>query len=146
MKEPARFKIDMLLCDYAQVAEGKLFVSGAGWNRTSSPATFGLAIMVHVPYDRANDRLKLIVALEDEEGQPGVLEADGSFEPLGGEWVFEVGRPPGQAKGEAMIAPFALNMQGVPLRADTGFAWRARIDGEPEDPHWRCSFRTRPAQ
>ena len=50
-------KVTMLLADFAQVADGKLTVVGGGWSLTGpEPTPFGIAILVHVPWDQANRR------------------------------------------------------------------------------------------
>ena len=41
----------MMLADYAQVADGKLFISGAGWSTCApGPAPCSVAVIFHVPW------------------------------------------------------------------------------------------------
>ena len=48
---------DMLLADFAQVSDGKLTVVGGGWSLTGPEAVpFGIAILIRVPWDQANQR------------------------------------------------------------------------------------------
>ena len=64
-------KVTMLLADYAQVADGKLTVVGGGWSLTGpEPSPFGIAILVHVPWDQANRRHTLRLELVDADGVP----------------------------------------------------------------------------
>ena len=54
----------MLLADYAQVAEGKLNVIGGGWTITGPlPSPFALALLIEVPWDRANEKHQLRLEL-----------------------------------------------------------------------------------
>ena len=44
-----------LLCDHAVVAEGKLYISGAGWSVTGpDPAPSAIALKLDVPWDLTN--------------------------------------------------------------------------------------------
>ena len=93
----------MLLADYAQVADGKLTVVGGGWSLTGpEPTPFGIAILVHVPWDQANRRHTLRLELVDADGAPVTMPGD---ERGGGRPVvflddieFEVGGPPGSSR------------------------------------------------
>ena len=72
---------DHLLADFAQVADGKLTVVGGGWSLTGpEPTPFGIAILVHVPWDQANRRHTLRLELVDADGQPVMFPVDGEEE------------------------------------------------------------------
>ena len=63
-------KVTMLLADYVQVSDGKLTVVGGGWSLTGpEPTPFGIAILVHVPWDQANRRHTLRLELVDADGR-----------------------------------------------------------------------------
>ena len=48
-------KVTMLLCDSAQVADGKLYILGGGWSFVGpDPAPMALAIKVDVPWTEGN--------------------------------------------------------------------------------------------
>ena len=67
----------MLLADFAQVADGKLTVVGGGWSLTGpEPTPFGIAILVHVPWDQANRRHTLRPPLVHADGLPVTTAAD----------------------------------------------------------------------
>ena len=67
----------MLLADFAQVADGKLTVVGGGWSLTGpEPTPFGIAILVHVPWDQANRRHTLRLELVDADGEPVTVPGD----------------------------------------------------------------------
>ncbi len=62
-------KVTLLLCDAAQVAEGKLYCMGAGWTQTGpGPTTMALGIIVYVPWDRTNAALQLVLELREADG------------------------------------------------------------------------------
>jgi hypothetical protein len=100
----------LLLCDHAAVAEGKLYINGAGWTwlKARTPAPVSLAILVRVGWDEANIQHSLMT----EDGHPA-LNPDG--EPWKAEGFVEVGRPPGMRHGTPLDAPLALNFPAVPL-------------------------------
>lgn len=135
------WSVTTLLCDYAQVADGKLFISGGGWSVVGpGPFTHGLAIKVLVPWGEANRVHVLRAVLQDEDGHPAVLGDAGAE--IRFESQFEVGRPPGLPPGTALDLPMALNIGPIALPAGHGFAWSITIDEGPTD---HVPFRTRAA-
>jgi len=119
----------VLLCDYAEAVNGKLYVMGGGWNvafAADQPMNAALAILVIVPWDQTNARHELRVELVDEDGN--VVEVQEREVRFTGE--FELGRPPGIKAGTSLNAPFAWNLQGLQLPAGS-YEWKLWIDGEP---------------
>lgn len=104
----------LLLCDHAAVADGKLYINGAGWTvvRAHAPASMGLAAVLRINWDETNIRHELAFQLMTEDGRPA-LNPEGS--PWRAEGAIEVGRPPGIRHGTPMIAPMALVFPAVPL-------------------------------
>src|SRR4051794_8751417 len=102
----------LLLADSAQVADGKLYILGGGWNITGpTPVPLALAILVEIPWDRTNERHRLRLELLDADGQPvTVPQPDGTEVPLVVEGEFEVGRPTGLRPGAPINFPFAVNL------------------------------------
>src|SRR4026207_2213705 len=94
-------KANMLLADYAVVSDGKLTIVGGGWSQTGpEPASFGIGLLIQVPWDQANTRHSFSVELLDSDGTPVGFESDEDSDQVvafGGE--FEVGRPPGPTPG-----------------------------------------------
>src|SRR5687768_18389717 len=90
----------MLLADYAVVSDGKLTIVGGGWSQTGpEPASFGIGLLIQVPWDQANTRHTFSVELLDADGSPIGFEDDEESDQVvafGGE--FEVGRPPGRSE------------------------------------------------
>jgi hypothetical protein len=138
-------KVTMLLADYAQVADGKLTVVGGGWSLTGPEMVpFGIALLIQVPWDRANQRHVMRLELVDADGQPVIVETDEEGEhPLVffDDLAFEVGRPPGLKPGTYLDFPVAVNSAPLPLEPGL-YEWRLTID-EESDPDWRLPFTVR---
>jgi Family of unknown function (DUF6941) len=138
-------KVTMLLADYANVADGKLTVVGGGWSLTGpDPVPFGIAILVHVPWDQANQRHVLRLELLDADGAPVLVETDDGDEPVVffDDVEFEVGRPAGLKPGTALEFPLAVNSAPLPLEPGQRYEWRLSLDGETDD-DWRLPFTVR---
>jgi hypothetical protein len=141
-------KVTMLLADFAQVADGKLTVVGGGWSLSGpEPTPFGIAILVHVPWDQANRRHTLRLELIDADGQPVLMPGteDGEERPIVflDDVEFEVGRPAGIKPGTPLELPLAVNSGPLPLEPGSRYVWRLSIDGE-SDEDWRLAFSVRP--
>ena len=135
----------MLVADFAQVADGKLTVVGGGWSLTGPELVpFGIALLIQVPWDRANQRHVMRLELVDADGQPVLVETDeDGDQPIVffDDMPFEVGRPPGLKPGTYLDFPVAVN--SAPLSLEPGlYVWRLTIDDEA-DPDWRLPFTVR---
>jgi hypothetical protein len=110
-------EIQLILCDAAQAdpATGKVHMLGAGWSTTFAPASHAVAVLIKVPWDRANQPLKLVLELRTADGQPVAFETPAGKAVVRTEGVIEVGRPPGIAPGSLLDASFALNVSPLPL-------------------------------
>lgn len=122
--------VTLLLCDGAQVANGKLFILGGGWNGlvkgAPGPVNIGLAILVVVPWTSTNERHRLHADLVTEDGQ----SVDAGQGPVVVDGEFEVGRPAGMTPGASLNIPLALN-----LLLDLGpgsYRWQVAINGSVE--------------
>jgi hypothetical protein len=118
----------MLLCD-AAVADpgGKLHMLGAGWSMTGSPTSpQAVAVLLKIPWDRANERLTLSLRLLDQDGrQVTVGTPDGAQEvTMDGE--IETGRPPGVAPGSQLDAALAFTVPSLPLPPGR-YQWRLDV-------------------
>jgi Family of unknown function (DUF6941) len=118
----------MVLCDFAQVAEGKLYITGGGWTHAlmAGPLNLSLGVLITVPWDRTNEQHTLRAVLVDDDGNE--QEIDGR--PVAAEGQFEVGRPAGVKRGSALNAPVALTFTGLQLEPG-GYVWELYLDGEP---------------
>lgn len=131
-------EINAFLCDHAQVA-GKLFVSGAGIDAFNIAAAdpgpyaihFAIAGVVHVPWTATNQEHRLQFLVFDSDGKSPQLGGEAEVGPqgLGGEMVFNVGRPPGLPSGDDQLVPFAFQFAGLPLAQLGKYSITLLIDG-----------------
>lgn len=118
-------KADIMLCDFAQVHQGKLFVSGAGINLlgTPSPApphpiNVCVAGLISVPWTQTNQMHHLVVAVDDADNNrvqlatpaPGAVVAEGEEGAFTAD--FNVGRAPIMLAGEETLLPFVFPIAG----------------------------------
>jgi len=135
-------RVTMLLCDAAQVAEGKLFVLGGGWSITG--ATMGpsaIALKLEVPWDQTNVAHHWELYLVDADGRPVTIDTDDGQQAIEVRGDFEVGRPPGLPTGAPLDVPIAVNLPPLPVQAGERYEWRLTVDGE-SDEGWSVAFST----
>lgn len=123
--------VQLILCDAAQAdpLTGKVHMLGAGWSVTSSPTQHAVVLLVKVPWDRANQRLDLVLELRDGDSRAVRLEGDQGLTPVRAHGRLEVGRPAGLAPGSMLDASFALNVPPLPLPAGR-YQWYLTIAEE----------------
>jgi hypothetical protein len=122
---------EIILCDAAQVADGKLYIIGGGWNisEVKNPA-MAIAVMVTIPWSMANRRFKWSLELLDEDANP--VRVGDESKPIIIEGSFEVGRPPGLKPGTTFNVPLVMNSIGTPLEEKSSYRWEFKLDGNPE--------------
>ncbi|MFI6506040.1 DUF6941 family protein [Streptosporangium sp. NPDC050855] len=132
-------KVTLLLADHAQVADGKLFISGASWDFASiGRLACGVGVIFHVPWDDSGRRIKFTIRLVDAGGEPVMRGESGADTPIEVSGEFEVGRPAHGEPGDDLHMPVAFNAQ---LQLKPGlYTWQVEIDGQVTD-DWRWSFR-----
>lgn len=133
-------RIDVMLCDHAQVAGGKLFISGACINQVNVqadaeapfPVNFAVAGLVHVEWQDTNVEHELRFELLTEDGQPPLLPTENGLAPrqVAGQMTFNVGRPPQLQPGSEQIQPFIFAFPGLPLGETGSYSFVLSIDGE----------------
>jgi hypothetical protein len=140
------FKIDALLADSAQVAEGKVNMLGGGWSVIVAGGPFAVCGKIHIPWHAGTDWHTLKLELVDADGDAlHVPTPDGQEQPL----VIELPpyRPniaPHVKPGSWLDWPFAVNVgPGLPLRPGTFYEWRISINGTHQD-DWSLAFSTAP--
>lgn len=136
----------MLLADAAQVAEGKLYIMGGGWEVCGpEPTPMALAVKVEIPPSQARRNHTWSVTLVDANGEPVLLPVDGEKSTVAIHGEF--GRI-GEAKSAPTKGPvhlrFAVNIAPLPLEPGSSYAWRLTIDNQTRR-DWQVSFSTRPA-
>jgi len=132
--------VDMLLCDAAQVAGGKLFVLGGGLASIGpKPQPLAIALQITVPWDQANVPHRWQVELIDEDGQPVVISDKAVV--LKGQ--FEAGRPAGLQPGSPLGVSLAINLSPFPLSGGRSYAFALTINDERR-PDWRVRFFVKP--
>lgn len=134
----------MLLCDSAQVADGKLYILGGGWSLCGpDPMPCAVALKIDVDWNEAEAIHHWELFLVDEDGQPVLVETPNGAHPLEVQGDFQVGRPPTLPLGSPVDVALAVNFGPVPLKPGSRFTWRLVIDGMTE-PEWVVAFSTRP--
>ncbi len=134
----------MLLCDSAQVAEGKLYILGGGWSLTGpDPTPSALALKLEVDWHEADQPHHWELFLEDADGHPVTVPGPEGAQPVEVRGDFQVGRPPGIPQGSPVDLPLAVNVGPLPLAPGTRYSWRLVVDGHGSD-DWAVSFTTRP--
>lgn len=140
----ADVKVTMLLCDSAQVADGKLYILGGGWSMTGpDPVPSAIALKIDVGWHEAEASHHWELFLEDADGRPVLMPTPEGEHPVEVRGEFAVGRPIGIPEGSPIDVALAVNLGPLPLRPGTRYTWRMSIDGESQT-DWLLGFTTRP--
>ncbi len=134
----------MLLCDAAQVSDGKLYILGGGWSMTGpDPVPSAVALKIDVDWHEAEKPHHWELFLEDADGRPVLMETADGTQPVEVRGEFTVSQPAGIPEGSPIDVALAVNLGPIPLAPGTRFAWRLTIDGEAL-PGASLGFTTRP--
>jgi hypothetical protein len=86
----------LLLCDYSEAVNGKLYLTGGGWNVLRLPElpaewSFSIGLGIDIAWHETNNPHELVVTVQDPDGHElgDGLTAN-----------FETGRPPGLPEGQ----------------------------------------------
>ncbi|MDA8045617.1 MAG: hypothetical protein M0Z30_10315 [Actinomycetota bacterium] len=148
----------VMLCDFAEVSGGKLFITGAGISLLASPApaspypvNVSLAVLVSIPWTETDAEHVMTVELISEASgaQQRVMLSDQL--PEGHDpadmgtivFVFSAIRLPTMTDGDESSMPVAIPLFGLPLPELGPYFFSVRIDGREMD---RASFRLVPRQ
>jgi hypothetical protein len=138
-------KVTMLLCDAAQVADGKLYVLGGGWSLTGpEPMPSAIALKVDVGWHEAETPHHWELYLEDADGQPVMVDTPEGAQPVEVRGELQVARPTTVPPGTPVDVSLVVNLGPLPLSPGNRFTWRLAIDGESRE-DWSLGFTTRPA-
>lgn len=137
--------VTMLLCDAAQVVDGKLYILGGGWSMTGpDPVPSAIALKIDVDWHEVDRPHRWELFLEDADGRPVLMETpQGTQVPVEVSNEFTVTQPPGLPAGSPIDFAVAVNLGPIPLEAGTRYKWRLTIDGE-DLPGSSVGFTTRP--
>ncbi len=73
----------MMLCDSAQVADGKLYVLGGGWSMTGpDPVPSAIALKIDVGWHEAEEAHHWELYLEDADGRPVLVPTPDGEHPV----------------------------------------------------------------
>lgn len=137
-------RVTMMLCDAAQVADGKLFVLGGGWSLTGpDPMPSAIAMKIDVGWYEADRAHHWELYLEDADGRPVMIETPEGSQPVEVRGEFNVTRPQTVPEGTPIDVALAVNIGPLPLAPGNRFIWKLSIDGD-SDEQWALGFTTRP--
>ena len=121
----------MLLADAAQVADGKLYILGAGWSLTG-PQPMPSAVVLKLDIDRHEVGREHYweLFLEDADGHPVGIDTPEGRQAVEVRGEFSVGEPVGIPDGAPVDLPIAINFGPLPLEPASRYVWRLVIDGE----------------
>jgi len=131
---------DVILCNHAETAENKLYLTGGGISMCFvGPApphviTIALGAVIHVPYQMTNQPHTIMFSLVDEDGAPvAPFHADDLPElpPVEVAVPFNVGRPPMIAVGDEQSVALAANFVNLPLSQPGLYSFAVEIDRKP---------------
>jgi hypothetical protein len=123
----------MMLCDAAQVADGKLYILGGGWSAINlrdpeAPIFVTTAIDLAIPWDMGNRPIRLALDLVTEDFEP--VEPEDQDGPIRVEGEITVGRPPQARAGVALHIPLVIPFPPLLGIAPGGYVVRFWFDGE----------------
>ena len=116
----------LILADWAEVINGKIYVQGGGWTTINAheplpvSRTIAIAVSPRVEWHETNVPHDLVIRILREEGQAELARIDARF---------EVGRSAGLPQGSSQPHPIAVNLP-LTFERSGEYEVRASIDGE----------------
>ncbi len=134
----------MMLCDAAQVADGKLYILGGGWSMTGpDPVPSAVALKFEVDWNEAGRSHHWELFMEDGDGRPVLVPTPEGSQPVEVRGEFSVMRPPSLPEGSPIDVALAVNIPPLPLLPAARYTWRLTVNGE-HLPGSDLGFTTRP--
>lgn len=117
------------VADHAAVENGKVYASGAFWNRLRFPSfpavlTFSVVIILEIPWRAHHEEHMLSVSFEDADAKP--------LQP-GFEGGFVVGSPPEAKRGDPTIMPIAATVGNLTIPGAGDYAAVLKVAGAELD-------------
>jgi hypothetical protein len=132
--------VTIVLAEAAQVADGKLNLLGGGISvLPPRPQPMAVAILVRVPWSRADDVIPWACELLTDDGMP-VMAGD---VPVLVNGQVAAGRPPGWPEGQTLPVPVVVNFSALPVEPGKAYRWRLAVDGAADD-DWAVEFSVAP--
>ena len=102
----------IMLADWAETINGKLYIQGGGWDRKvvvpGQPTDFTIVASIVIPWNATNQPHEFSIAIESEDGTAIMPPLSGSA---------TVGRPPSARPGQDFRTQVAAKIGGVQLPA-----------------------------
>jgi hypothetical protein len=133
----AAIAVQAFLAESVAVADGRMFVQGAGWAHLRvpqlpvHPGRLGIGVLLSVPLTRTDERIPLAVRLEGPQGEPVAL-ADLTADTLVAaelEGSLVADPAPADSPLDFQIVPLAFNLDGLRLESEGAHALIVEVDG-----------------
>ncbi len=105
-------KTQVILCDWAEAINGKLYIMGGGWSRmiTAVPFNLGIAIIIKIPWNETNKKHDLEFTVLDGDGKTVFIQGPTGPTPIQVKGQFGTGRPMGIKPGSDLDATLAFRI------------------------------------
>ncbi|MHB8644610.1 MAG: DUF6941 family protein [Thermomicrobiales bacterium] len=133
----------LVLADAATVADGKMYIHGAGWDNVLTPTlpitlTAAVAILIRIPWAETNEEHVIGLDIHDADGHSILPKGPG---PLRGK--LNVGRPANVEVGEDQVLPLAIGLNGTAIERVGRYVIVLELDGREAA---RAPFRVKQMQ
>jgi hypothetical protein len=120
-------ELTVMLCDYAEAVNGKLYIAGGGWSelRGSGPADIALAVKMGLAWTDADRPVPLEAALLTEDGH--TVEAAG--EPVRFSAEVQASRSEDLPPGTPLDVAVAIRFSNLVLTPG-GYRFEVSLDGQ----------------
>ncbi|MGP3928892.1 DUF6941 family protein [Nonomuraea sp. KM88] len=117
----------LVLSDAASTdaATGKINVLGAGWSVTGPTVPMAAVVgFLRAPWEEVRQKIRFVVRLQDEEGQPvrPFTDGDGALS-FSGEFAPDIDQAEPMARRVPLNVSFAIPIPPLPLTAGHVYEW-----------------------
>jgi hypothetical protein len=133
----------LMLCDSAQVADGKLYILGGGWSLTGpDPVPSAIAMKIDVPATQTGSIHTWRLVLKDEDGYPVTMDTPVGKAPIEINGEVDTTQPTELPAGSSLDVAVAINISPLPLLPNSRYVWELLID-DITNQEWTLAFATR---